>query len=200
MRSTTDRTNGKEDAMKKTAFLTLVLVMFLLLPPFAGALAPEKPAEEFSFTLPQSLTDIGESAFENTAARIVYIPDAVLHIAGGAFAKIPALQDVFVPSSIEFIAEDAFFRSGNPTIHGEVGSYALDWAERHGHPVAPENPRSSAPITPILRALLRCALGTLFLIVPEPERAGVHRAQFDDRTVRAPKDWACFYPIDFRFP
>lgn len=84
------------------------------------------------FSLPSSLTEIGEEAFCGTAVDAVTMQDAVVSIGEYAFANIPTLQSIEIPESVSFIADNAFQGSESATIYGVAGSYAESWTEEHG--------------------------------------------------------------------
>ena len=90
-----------------------------------------------SLVLPESLVAIEEEAFEGIAAEVVVFENSLLIIEDRAFADIPALEDVYVGRSVEYIAETAFSENDGLTIHGFKGSYAEDWAKRKKIPFSP---------------------------------------------------------------
>lgn len=61
-----------------------------------------------TLTLPKALRDIGPYAIQNTAAEAVIVPSGCAKIESMAFARCANLRLVYIPCSIEFLAEDAF--------------------------------------------------------------------------------------------
>ena len=65
-------------------------------------------------TLPEKVTEIGESAFEGcTSLENVNIPDNVTSIGNGAFKDCESLKTVVIPSNVQSVGEDAFAGCGN---------------------------------------------------------------------------------------
>lgn len=104
--------------MKKAVSLALVLA--LLSGCCGGALADV-------LTLPGSLTEIGESAFEGDASLDeVGIPDGVLSIGARAFAN-SSVGVVNLPPSLTYIAPDAFDNTPRAVFYADRGTYAYTW-------------------------------------------------------------------------
>ena len=82
-------------------------------------------------SLPGDLLVIEDSAFEGIAVTSVVIPDGVTEIGSRAFADCPALMEVTIPTSVTFIAQDAFEGSDMVVIVCGEGSYAAEWAAAH---------------------------------------------------------------------
>ena len=82
-------------------------------------------------SLPGDLLVIEDSAFEGIAVTSVVIPDGVTEIGSRAFADCPALMEVTIPTSVTFIAQDAFEGSDMVVILCGEGSYAAEWAAAH---------------------------------------------------------------------
>ncbi len=83
-------------------------------------------------TLPVDLTEIGSEAFANTKLSAVVIPDGCTHIGYKAFANNMALVYVYIPNSVQYIADDAFSGSDNINIHCAPNSAAANYASSHG--------------------------------------------------------------------
>ena len=81
------------------------------------------------FTLPASLTRIEESAFENIAARIVYIPDTCSSIGAFAFRNAAVVQ-IRIPVGCS-IADTAFDGCEAVQIFGTAGSAAETFCNSH---------------------------------------------------------------------
>ncbi|UTC24119.1 leucine-rich repeat domain-containing protein [Candidatus Comchoanobacter bicostacola] len=63
--------------------------------------------------IPQSMTPIGDSAFEDcTGLTSLVIPDSVTRIGKQAFWGCTSLIKVVIPSSVTCINEDAFLHTG----------------------------------------------------------------------------------------
>ena len=111
-----------------------------------------------SVTLPDSLTRIGDGAFEyctsltsvtipNSVSRIgnntfaqctsltsVNIPDSVTRIGDYAFDECTSLTSVTIPDSVTKIGNYAFKDCKNLTIYGKSGSYAETYAKKNNIP------------------------------------------------------------------
>jgi hypothetical protein len=61
-----------------------------------------------SYTIPGSVTSIGEEAFEGNSLSSVTIPDSVTSIGEGAFDQCIRLTSVTIPNSVTNIGTDAF--------------------------------------------------------------------------------------------
>ncbi|MDP6417803.1 MAG: leucine-rich repeat protein, partial [Gammaproteobacteria bacterium] len=59
-------------------------------------------------TIPNTVTSIGESAFNGTALTSVVIPDSVTAIGNNAFRDCNSLTSVVIPNSVTSIGESAF--------------------------------------------------------------------------------------------
>ena len=89
-------------------------------------------AEESVFLLPEALQFIEDEAFEGTAASKIILPEQLQAIGQRAFADNPMLTEVIIPDSVRSIASDAFVGSHKVMITASAGSYAGDWAGKHG--------------------------------------------------------------------
>lgn len=77
---------------------------------FTFALNPAKSYEKelVSITLPKSLKEIGQTAFQNAKLTTVAIPDSVTEMGGGAFTGCGALTSVKLSKNVEDIPSAAF--------------------------------------------------------------------------------------------
>jgi hypothetical protein len=77
-----------------------------------------------SVTIGTNVTFIGDAAFADTALTSVTIPDSLTSIGGGVFEDCTSLTNVTIPSSVASIGDEAFFlcRSLNVTIPDSVTS------------------------------------------------------------------------------
>ena len=66
--------------------------------------------------LPQSLTEIGESAFNRSGIEAINIPAGVLSIGDRAFANCWDLKSVVLPEGLTDIGQEAFNRTGLKSI------------------------------------------------------------------------------------
>ena len=84
--------------------------------------------------LPQQLTTINNSAFENGSFHSVLIPSQVQSIGGYAFAGCTKLTEVYITEAVVDIAEEAFINcSPSLTLYGLADSSVSDFAEVHGY-------------------------------------------------------------------
>ncbi len=94
-----------------------------LLPPFRADLV-----------LPGECTAIGPEAFCGSGAQGVRLPEGVRAIGARAFADCPDLIQIYLPTSLTEIAEDAFAGVTALCVYAPADSAALRWAEACGYP------------------------------------------------------------------
>jgi len=102
----------------------LVALFFAMLAVFCVSARAE-------FIMPASLTTIGDEAFSGTGADEVILGNKVAFIGDYSFAKMKSLKSIYIPPFTQFIGEHAFEGCVDIEIHGEYGTYAQKWAERH---------------------------------------------------------------------
>ena len=84
-----------------------------------------------SFTLPSTITSIGENAFYGTSITTLEIPESVTNISRGAFAG-SALTEISLPDNLTNVAEGMFQNCRTlTTVHlgrstDFIGNYAFD--------------------------------------------------------------------------
>lgn len=89
--------------------------------------------------LPAGLTTIDDEAFVGISANVVDMRGSnITQIGAGAFKQCVDLQQVYLPSGVTQIAEDAFYGCLNAVFYCKSGSYGAAWAQAHGFTV--ENP------------------------------------------------------------
>ena len=183
--------------MKKlTTTILLITILMALFP--RGAASAESGSDFYVF--PLSLLVIEEEAFDGTAARTVMLPDGFLIIEENAFANVVSLTDVFIPHTTKYIANSAFPEMIDFVIHGEKGSYALEWAQEHSIRFDTEIDRNVPPVRRMLLGL-EAAVSSLFgcIITPEMIRKIIPKAEDEDKS-RRPQDRPELNPIDYKFP
>ncbi|MBP3693678.1 MAG: leucine-rich repeat protein [Thermoguttaceae bacterium] len=85
------------------------------------------------YTIPESVTSIGNRAFENCdSLTSVTIPDSVTSIGNSAFWCCKSLTSVTIPNSVTSIEIGAFSDCDNVTIYGSAGSEAERYAKEDG--------------------------------------------------------------------
>ena len=183
--------------MKKFIASVLIIAVVMVLFPYGEAFAE---SGSNIYVLPSSLVVIEESAFDGTAARAVVLPTGFLKIEGNAFANVDSLTDVFIPRTTNYIANTAFPEMIDFVIHGEKGSYALEWAQEHSVRFDTEVDRTVPPINRLLWGL-QTVMSSLFgcIITPEMIRKIIPKAEDEDKSWR-PQDRPELNPIDYRFP
>ena len=70
--------------------------------------------------------------------RGIWVSDGITEICSCAFFGSCLLKDIYLPASIQIIAEDAFQDCHKLTIHAPSGSYAESYAKEHNIPFAAE--------------------------------------------------------------
>lgn len=84
--------------------------------------------------LPESLTTIGDQAFEQTDFTAIVLGEHTRSIGSRAFADCKNLIEITIPSSVTSIAVDAFAGCpGELVIIGAPGSAAHAYADAHGY-------------------------------------------------------------------
>ncbi len=97
-------------------------------------------AELTSVTIPNSVTCIGDSMFTYCAELTsVTIPDSITSIGNEAFWGCAKLTSITIPDSVTSIGNYAFVGCGNLTIYGVSGSYAQQYADEYGIPFISTN-------------------------------------------------------------
>ena len=102
--------------------------------------------------IPDSVSKIGECAFERCEgmadesgfvivrdslqgyygdSSVVVVPDGVATISNYAFAFNFNVSEIYIPDSVSYIGEDAFFGCDDITVHASANSYAAEYAEEN---------------------------------------------------------------------
>ena len=88
--------------------------------------------QTISFELPAHLRVIEEEAFAGCDFSTVLLHDGVTSIGSKAFSNCHELDQIVIPASVTYIADDAFAGSTGFTIFCPDGSYAEAYAAAHG--------------------------------------------------------------------
>lgn len=164
-----------------------------------GLRAP--PEEAVRFTLPASLAVIEESAFEETAAERVQLPEGMLLIGERAFADVATLREVAIPLSVTNIGDTAFDGAAELVLTGTPGSYAQQWASEHGVSFMAA-PCCATEANPFFSVIL--ALGVLFLLFgrfqPEQDRKPVFRRVVEQVWINDPDKRTGLRVLSLDFP
>ena len=105
---------------------------------FTFVITEDEPYVQMKLTLPEGTLSIEDEAFRGVKANTVSINDGCASIGAYAFADMPNLEFIWVPSSVTFIADNAFEGSYNPNdpdelwFDAEEGSCAWDYGVAHG--------------------------------------------------------------------
>ena len=81
-----------------------------------------------TLTLPASLRAIGEEAFSGTNVTDVVLPIGCERIESKAFSGIDGVLRIFIPSSVGYIADDAFLNSNSVVIYSNGHDYVEEFA------------------------------------------------------------------------
>ena len=98
------------------------------------AASPRKLGSYVASSTPDQLEDIPESAFEGSAFTHMILGNKVKTIGSRAFANCTALAYIYVPSSVQTIAADAFSGSSKVIIGCISGSAAETFAKNNNIP------------------------------------------------------------------
>ncbi len=121
--------------------MRLIKAILLLALIAAVALCVSAPAEN-TLLLPAGLEIVGERAFYSSVSlESVTVPEGAQEIRAGAFAY-SSLSEITLPSSLTYIADDAFEGCESLTVSAPEGSYAYEWAVNKGY-IAP--PAETSP-------------------------------------------------------
>ena len=190
--------------MKRTALLMALLLYsltwFLSAALPAGRSAVSEGTNGSAIVLPAALVEIGESAFENTAAETVVIPSLVSTIRDRAFANNTRLTLVRIPESVSSIGDQTFRGSPHVKLQGAENSYAAIWAQAHN--VAFVQTETFVSYVLKLANLFRkaCILSLSFgFIRPATECWQRRRTKRRIISLR-PQDRPELNPIDYKFP
>lgn len=99
-----------------------------------GAASPRRLGTYIASRTPEQLIEIEESAFEGSDFTHMILGNGVETIGPRAFANCESLAYVFVPDSVQTIAEDAFSGCGELVIGCFSGTAAESYANQNGIP------------------------------------------------------------------
>ena len=87
------------------------------------------------FTLPAGIKVIGEEAFRGLDMQVVKCPEGLEEIGRDAFADCPRLREIYIPESVEMIAEDICGGCAEGlAVFGHPFTAAQDFANAFGYP------------------------------------------------------------------
>lgn len=185
---------------KNTMFLTLILCVFISFMMFPSLGMQNEQNGKPKFVLPAALILIEESAFDNTAADSVVLPDSLIAIGDLAFARNGYLREILIPESVRYIGENAFEEVTALTIRGAVNSYAASWACEHSIAFVPVNTVSASIKT--LKKTMEAAnyvLLSISCLCMDINLRRRRRLEYIEISMR-PQDRIELYPINYRFP
>ena len=126
--------------VRKLGIVFLFPMIIILLFPFSFTYAEGSvSSNDYSFTFPASLVEIGDEAFDGTAARTLNFQNKLEKIGDRAFYHVIALKDVYVPSSLKSVGSQVFHRNALLRIHGVIGSRIQTWANANNVTFVPLN-------------------------------------------------------------
>jgi len=193
--------------MRKNKLLLLALifgtfVFKICLPLFFTDISPPNQISYDGHTsiMPKSLQIVEEEAFANTAIQILVFQEGLQYVESNAFSSMLQLQEIYFPASVKSIADTAFSSSALKIIRGIQGTYAQEWADRHG--IAFKQPDSIIQVAEkerISAAVLLAWIGILCL-PPMNEVQKIKQYLRSFLISMRPQDRAELHPIDYRFP
>lgn len=187
--------------MRKRIIILLGMLFASLLFSLPTAYASEAEINsQTTYIFPSSLQEIEEDAFSGTAAEVVIFPDGFLHIEENAFSGARNLTDVYIPESVEYIADTAFSIASDLKIHGIDESYAKEWAERHHIPFVADDIWSALPKDGSSLNVQGISWKRKVTAVNPEKMVAVHERSEDEIESRRPQDRPELNPIDYRFP
>lgn len=149
-------------------------------------------------SLPASLLVVEDEAFAETAFKTVIFESKAVSVGKRAFSGNTALQDAYLPASVQFIGAEAF--PAGLTIHGKAESFSREWAEANAFLFRSEDIWNPWALVQTIHMefvlLLICAT-----IYPDLESfvSLCRRVWSHIRSMR-PQDRPELNPIDYRFP
>ena len=78
--------------------------------------------------LPENTVTVDTEAFMGSGVTTVIVPEGTTKLAGGAFAECDELVFVYLPSTLNSIADNAFAGSDHVVIIADPISYAVYYA------------------------------------------------------------------------
>ena len=135
--------------MRKTIVCILTLILLLSVMMCVSAFAD-------TITLPASLSELGEAAFQNdTSLDTVYIAEGVTEIKELTFAG-SSVREVHLPSTVTAIAENTFDSNSGVEFY-VLNSYSYGWAQSHGFSVKMDYPTIELGTWMMVNAGSECA-------------------------------------------
>lgn len=187
--------------MKKCIVLLMVVHLLLALSPLPAACQERLDAtNEHTFRLPASLEKIDVEAFTGTIAKTVIFQDGFQRIESNAFFEANYLTHVYLPGSVEFIADSAFSKNEELTIHSLKGTYVQRWAEENNIDFVVDDIWTDIQITEGIH--IESLFSLFWIVCPMDEKALTkfsERIKKFEKSMR-PQDRPELYPIDYRFP
>lgn len=108
----------------------LIITALLFIAPLTIAFADGVAFDETeTVTLPAFLVEMEKEAFESTAIKKAVFPHGMIRVGKNAFNEANSLSSVYLPETVQYIAESALPRNTDLTIYGINGSYAEEWAQ-----------------------------------------------------------------------
>lgn len=107
-------------------------------------------AEYSVLQIPVGTTIIDDEAFfGDYSLRTIIIPEGVVYIGVRAFC-FSGIEKIFLPASLEYIADNAFLDCRGFVVHAPAGSYAYNWCKEHSFSVVSTDPSPTSTVTPTL--------------------------------------------------
>ena len=185
--------------MKRIVFALIGLFLLLLSVP-SFAFGEGFSRSDQTLKMPESLVILEESAFEGTAATMVYLPDGVSVIESRAFADMPNLKVAFIPKSVREIGKDLFGSVKDVTLIGVAGSPTQDWAKRNGYRFIPWDVWSA--VLPERMDVRHTLLPDMFHEWDADDARRLRRLSWSlpEQDNSDPEDNPSMYQVDYDFP
>lgn len=187
--------------MKKSmVFFLLIQLLMVLSPVYVDSQKSAEECRDYTFIFPASLEIIENEAFAGTEAQTVTFQRGLQNIGEGAFQAAINLKEIYLPDSVEIIADSAFPKNEGLIVHGVKGSLAQYWADENGFDFVVDDIWTDTQVSEKIH--VEPLLSLFWIICPIDEKALSRSSERIKRFIKSmrPQDRPELYPINYRFP